>query len=135
MTAAVTVHDETPAGRRLRTFNLDLGLDLPTARITVEALIRKRVQEEVAQHNRAPVELFQGLVQPPGAERTTHGYRLPDRRSIDSEAQVLRALDAFCRNGFIVIVNDRQMERLDEAFELRAGTEISFVKLVPLVGG
>ncbi len=131
MTTAVTVHDETPAGRRTRTFSLDFL----TARITVEALIRKRVEEEVEEHNHGAGELFQGLVQPQGAERTAQGYRLPARRTIDAEAQVLRALDAFTRNGFIVIVDDRQLERLDEEFELRAETEISFVKLVPLVGG
>lgn len=131
MATVVTVHDETPAGRRIRSFSLDFL----TAPITVEALIRKRVEEEVEEHNRAAGELFQGLVQPQGAERTARGYRLPSRRAIDAEAQALRALDAFTRNGFIVIVDNRQMERLDEQFELRAGTEISFVRLVPLVGG
>ena len=131
MTTAITVHDETTAGRRVRSFSLDfLG-----ARISVEALIRKRVVEEVEEYNRTMGELFHGLVQPQGAEQTVKGYRLPSRRPIDAEAQVLRALDAFTRNGFIVIVDDRQLERLDEEFELRAGTEISFVKLVPLVGG
>lgn len=131
MATAVTVHDETPAGRRMRSFSLDFL----TARITVEALIRKRVVEEVDEHNRAAGELFHGLVQPQGAEQTVNGYRLPARRTIDAEAQALRALDAFTRNGFIVLVDERQLERLDEELDLRAGTEISFVKLVPLVGG
>jgi len=125
------IHDETAAGQRTRTFSLDFL----TARITVEALIRKRVQEEVDEYNRAAGELFQGLVQPQGAERTAQGYRMAAPRPIDAEAQALRALDAFTRNGFIVIVDHRQMERLEEQIELRSCTEISFLKLVPLVGG
>ncbi|HLZ71095.1 MAG TPA: hypothetical protein VKV26_14430 [Dehalococcoidia bacterium] len=129
--AAVTVHDETATGQCTRTFSLAFL----TAQITVAELISKRVCEEVDEYNRNAGELFQGLVQPLGAERTARGYRMTAPRPIDAEAQALRALEAFTRNGFIVIVDDRQVERLDEEIELRSGTEISFLKLVPLVGG
>jgi hypothetical protein len=33
------------------------------------------------------------------------------------------------------LVGHRQAERLDEEFEVKVDTEVSFVKLVPLVGG
>ena len=42
---------------------------------------------------------------------------------------------AFTRNGFFVLVGDRQVESLDEELELKVDTDVSFVKLVPLVGG
>jgi hypothetical protein len=34
-----------------------------------------------------------------------------------------------------MLVDDRQVEDLDEEIELRVSTEVSFVKLIPLVGG
>ena len=57
------------------------------------------------------------------------------RRRACEEAQYERALQAFARNGFFVLVGDRQVEDLDEDLELEADTEVSFVKLVALVGG
>lgn len=41
----------------------------------------------------------------------------------------------FERNGFLVLVDGRQVSELDERIELRADSEVEFVKLVPLVGG
>lgn len=53
----------------------------------------------------------------------------------DAEKQIARALEAFERNGFIVLIGDQQAESLDEGFLIQADTEVSFVKLVQLVGG
>jgi hypothetical protein len=93
------------------------------------------VCEEVAEYNRTTPEYFHGLVQPTDAERVLNGYRLRERRRIDPDAQVSRALSAFERNGFFIIVDACQMETLDQEITLRVGTEISFHKLIPLVGG
>lgn len=51
------------------------------------------------------------------------------------EAALARALDAFARNGFLVLVGDRQIEDPDEWVALGPATEVVFLKLVPLVGG
>ena len=81
--------------------------------------------------------MFRGLVTPSPAERLLNGEKdkTKSRRRIDWEAQYERALAAFARNGFFVLVGDRQVEDLDEEIELKVHTEVSFVKLVPLVGG
>jgi hypothetical protein len=42
---------------------------------------------------------------------------------------------AFRRNGFVVLVDERQVEDLDEVVDLFAGSVVTFLKLVPLVGG
>lgn len=131
MATAVTIRDETLSGERTTTFTLDFL----TARITVRELIRKRVYEEVEKYNRTTPEYFHGLVQPRDAERVLNGYRLRERRRIDPDAQVSRALSAFERNGFFIIVDDCQVETLDEEITLHVGTEIGFHKLIPLVGG
>ncbi|MEU1894850.1 hypothetical protein [Streptomyces pristinaespiralis] len=46
-----------------------------------------------------------------------------------------RALADFAGNGFLVLVGDRQLTGLDERVDLTAATEVTFLRLVPLVGG
>ena len=53
------------------------------------------------------------------------------RRAADRE----RALRAFAGNGLIVLVGDRQLTELDEEVEVTADTEVTFLRLIPLVGG
>ena len=56
-------------------------------------------------------------------------------RKIDWEEQYNKALKGFEGNGFFVLIGDRQAESLEQEFEITPDTEVSFVKLVPLVGG
>ncbi|MDQ0844611.1 hypothetical protein [Streptomyces sp. V1I6] len=46
-----------------------------------------------------------------------------------------RALAAFGSNGFLVLVGERQLTDLDERVDITASTEVTFLRLVPLVGG
>jgi hypothetical protein len=57
------------------------------------------------------------------------------RRKIDPEKQFELALRAFYTNGFILLVDDKQVEELEEEIEVRPDTTVTFLKLVPLVGG
>jgi hypothetical protein len=93
------------------------------------------VYQEVQDHNARVPEYFSGLVQPTNAERTLHGYRLRERRHIDWKEQYERAVEAFEHKGILVLVGDRQVNSLDEEIELRPDTQVSFVRLVMLVGG
>jgi len=129
--ATLTICDETVVGEK----GSGWTLEFETARISARELIRKRVYEEVREYNLKEPEIFRGLVQPTDAERALNGYRLRERRQIDWQAQFKRAVEAFERNGFFILVDDRQVESLDEEIEIKLRTEVSFVKLVPLVGG
>jgi hypothetical protein len=129
--AVVTVRDETPSGRAIDTWVLP---DLPDS-ITARELLRLRVREEVARYNSTRPEYFRGLVQPTEAEATLNGYRLKSERRLDWEKQADAACTAFGRNGFVMLVGDHQIEELDEVIDLRADPEVSFVRLIPLVGG
>ncbi len=53
----------------------------------------------------------------------------------DPEERTRTTLDAFSRNAFVVLVDDRQVTALDEKIRLHAGSRVTFLKLVPLVGG
>ncbi len=129
--ATVTFVDETTSGERRDSW----GLEIAEERLTVGELIRRRVFQEVAEYNARQPEVFSGLVQPSDAERTLNGYRLRTPRRIDPEAQTALALKAFRSNGFLLLVGDRQVEDADEVVDLPLGTEVVFLKLVPLVGG
>ncbi|MFF8941030.1 hypothetical protein ACF1A5_01905 [Streptomyces sp. NPDC014864] len=129
--AIVTFVDETTAGDR----GAGWGLEIAEERLTVRELIRRRVFQEVAEYNARTPRVFQGLVQPRDAERVLNGYALRTPRRIDPGAQAGLALAAFAGNGFLVLVGDRQVTDPDEEVELAPGTEVTFLKLVPLVGG
>ena len=130
------VRDETPTGQSLS----ELTLEFLSERITVRELIRERVHHEVNQFNRRQSgDLFQGLVQPAHADVVLNGarseYRLKKDRPIDGEAQFEQALAGFEANRFFVIIDDRQVESLDQEFKIGPRTVVSFVKLIPLIGG
>jgi hypothetical protein len=110
-------------------------LDVLTARITVRELIRARVANEVRDYNLSQPEYFRGLVQPTDAESTLNGFKMRKRRKIDPEKQFELAIKAFYTNGFILLVDDRQVDDLEEEIEVRPDTTVTFLKLVPLVGG
>ena len=134
MSATVLIRDETASGEPVHEFPLEFASE----HITVRDLIRERVYQEVSEYNfrsRREGGLFHGLVQPTDAERTLNGFKVPKGRDIDWEAQFARAIDAFGRNGFFILVNDRQAEALDEPIVIGPRTYVSFVKLTPLVGG
>lgn len=126
----VTIIDESMLGQK-RAWNLEL-LD---ETLTLRELIRRRIYQEVTEFNAKQALSFQGLVQPNDTERTLNGYRLQRAHKLDWQVQYEKAIEAFSRRGFIVLVNERQVENLDATVALPAGSEVTFFKLVPLVGG
>jgi hypothetical protein len=130
MPFSVSVYDETSAGERVG----PLELACLTERLTVRELLRAYVYQTVSEHNaRQPAR--DALVEPSAIERLLNGARTTQPERLDWQAQYARALRAFERNGFLVLLNDRQLVDLDEDIELAAGAEVIFLKLVPLVGG
>src|SRR5579875_1450548 len=107
MPDVITLYDETLWGERTPA----LRLSLLSSRITLRELIRRRIFEEVQEHNAAPATPFRGLVTPSETECALNGDKdksaTPHR--IDWEAQYARACEAFERNGFFVLVGDRQI--------------------------
>ncbi len=126
----VGIVDETVAGGR-DAWQLEIFDERPTLR----ELIRRRLFQEVAEHNARGATAVRGLVQPTGAERELNGEPARHHRRLDPEEESARALEAFRRNGFVVLVDDRQVDDLDEPVALTAATQVTFLRLVPLVGG
>ena len=130
----LTIRDESATGNVTN----ELTLDVLAETITVRELIRSRVYQEVQDYNlrrRTGQPEFRGLVTPSDAERTLNGVKLRKPREIDWKDQFEKACDAFEHNGFFILVDDKQAEGLEQQFTIASTTTVSFVKLVPLVGG
>lgn len=82
-------------------------IEFLTERITVRDLIRERVLHEVRRQPYAN----------------------------DPEVQVEQALHGFDNNAFFVLIGNEQADRLDQEFTVGPATAVTFVKLIPLVGG
>ena len=131
MPITINIKDETAGGSIINETPITLDNELTT----VKAIILARVNAEVEVYNDKQPEYFQGLVQPADAEKTLNGYRLKAKKQIDPAQQCLVALDAFKKNGYFVLIDNIQAESLEQMVVINSSTNISFVKLTPLIGG
>jgi hypothetical protein len=154
MNAVVEIYDERRPGaeRQLRH-----RLKLPTERMTARDLIRCRIEADVALHNAVERARLDGtiavreanrdtrntwLVTPGAVERALNGPRacgpgVKGKRTtlIESEPLIAVALEAFARNGFFMMFDGRQIVDLDEVLTVEQDSAVTFLRLVPLVGG
>jgi hypothetical protein len=154
MNAVLGVYDaQRPGAER----ELRHRLALPSERITARDLIRCRIEADVALHNAAESARVEAriaadedgsagawLVKPGEVERALNGPRgaygpgVPARKSpvlVRSEPLVAAALAAFARSGLFMIFDGRQIEDLDEVLTVEPDSAVTFLRLVPLVGG
>jgi len=125
------ITDETFAGKILN----EISISVSGERLTVRDIIEARVYAEVEDYNQKLPEIYHGLVQPKDAEIVLNGFRVKPKVQVDAEKQLYTALDAFQKNGFFVIIDDTQAEKLEDEVLLHKDSTVSFVKLTPLVGG
>jgi len=133
MLTKLLIRDETTAslGKTEHTFTVHVSGE----KISIRELIHQRVTQEVEEFNNRQPAVFRMLVQPNDTERTLNGFKFHKPRLVDPITQYEKTIEAFERNGFIVLVDDRQVERLDDEIALHPETTVTFLKLVPLVGG
>lgn len=127
----LSIRDENFAGKVLH----EVLVSFSTEAVTIKDIIDARVRAEVDAYNKKLPEYFNGLIEPTDAEKTLNGYRLRNKKAIDSEKQTYVALDAFQKNGFFVLVDNEQCTSLEQQVTLTVDTQISFIKLTPLAGG
>jgi len=137
------IHDELLG----RSKEAVLTIDCLTEKLTVRELIRQRIYQEVDDYNRQldskkQSEFPKLLVTPTGVEsllnretRENSEKNRQRRQKINWEKQYELACQGFNSNAFFVLVDDRQAEDLEESFQVAIDTDLTFVKLVPLVGG
>jgi hypothetical protein len=129
--ATVTCIDETGFGNKTN----ELHLDLNETTMPLRELLRRRIYQEVSEHNARLRQPFQGLIQPSETEKTLNGSRVRTPHKLSWERQYRKAVEAFERRGFLVLVDELQVSSLDTDVDLQANPRLTFLKLVPLVGG
>jgi hypothetical protein len=136
ITTTVTLCHETTSGETSDFVLVDFLDEVTTPR----ELIRRWVYEAARERNQQPTCPFGNRVQPSEMETLLNGYddSLPLTRQpakIDWEQAYAEAITAFTHSRYFVLVDDRQVTNLDEDVYLKMDTRVSFLKLVPLVGG
>ena len=99
--------------------------------LTVRELIQQRIKQEVQNYNNNVQQVTQLLIKPLDIEQQLN----KKKRKIDPETQIKKALQAFQQNGFFILVDEQQVESLEQTIIIMPDTEVSFFRLVPLVGG
>ncbi len=122
------VKDESAAGDLLH----EIILQFDSEYISAKELIEARVTAEIERYENDVKSFANNLVKPSNLEQRLNQSKSP---SIDPEKQIYIALKAFQNNGFILLVDEEQVETLDEKFLVAEATQVSFIKLTPLVGG
>ena len=131
VSSTLATYDETTSGRSTHTF----AFDWRKVSLSVRELIRARIYQEVHEYNHGIPECFRGIVAPTEAEPTAVGYKLRQGRRIDWQQQFERALEAFENKEFLIVVGEQQAQSLHQEFEMKPDTEVSFIKMMPLVSG
>ncbi|HEX2988956.1 MAG TPA: hypothetical protein VHS06_12415 [Chloroflexota bacterium] len=136
---AVGVHDIGP-----------VALQLMEERLTVAELIRRTVEEQVrellvrrklaADQARQLLDR-QYLTEKEIARQAEHGaVRYPSGRvrqepPIDPAAEVWKALRGFENGSYLILIDGRRMERLEETIDFAPGVQVTFLRVMPLMGG
>lgn len=134
MSVSVLIRDEMLGGANAEPF----VLEFPSERMSIRELIRERVYQEVEDHNRGGPEQHPSrmkLVEPTKQQAELNGEKERRPRQIDWKAQFEKACEAYEKGRIIVLVADKQTRSLDEMVELTRGVEVTFLRLVLLVGG
>jgi hypothetical protein len=133
MLTELLIRDETTAslGKTEHTFTVHVSGE----KISIRELIRQRVIQEVEEYNKRQPTVFRMLVQPSDTERTLNGFKFHKPRLVNPITQYEKAIEAFEGNGFIVLVDNYQVQSLEDEIALHPETSVTFLKLVPLVGG
>ncbi len=141
MAVTLKVVDEFFGGSRPGRFN---GVDLQIAShgTTAREIISLRVSTEIYRLRRedAKARTFtRSLLVDADTQEVLLNPAIPlrqgGRTALDIEEEIERANAAFNNRKFIMLVDDRQIDELDDGVGLRPDSEVLFLFLSPLKGG
>jgi len=127
----INITDITAMGQLLH----ELQMSLPRPSIGIRELIDIRVRLEVENYIQGKRHAGYELFAVDEVEKLLNGRGSGVAPQFDAEKHVQRAMSGFSSNRFFVIVNDRQVTDIDEKVAVADTTNVSFMQLMPLVGG
>jgi hypothetical protein len=117
-------------------------LRLISERVTPREIIRRRVEQEVAELNdtRRSSGITRSFIVdlPSHSPEALLNGRLASKQPLillDADVEADRALAAFQKGAFILLADDHQVEDLDAPITVGSDSEIVFLYLTPLKGG
>ena len=116
---------------------VEMLLKIASVQLTARDLIAERVRAECDNRllDRGGTAVAP-LVSPTQDESRLNGLKnLLMLRAENVDQQIDRAITAFGQNAFLLLVDDRQVESLDEPVDVRENSVVTFLRLTPLVGG
>ncbi len=115
----------------------EMLLQLSSNTLTAADLISERVRAELDERHSSQLDGgHQFLVQPEADEVRLNGKKDGrTARAADPDVCVAKALEGFENNAFILLVDDKQIETLEEPIDISENSVVTFLKLTPLVGG
>lgn len=131
MVTTIRTFEETTSGAREAGPDLWFITTVASVRELIAAKVRATVEAENTKRAGIRTESFP-------ADSPEKRFNRPAERGpkpVGEEGQVEKALQAFERGTLIVLLPDGQADSLDEIVDLSPIDEVTFLRLVPLVGG
>ncbi|WP_146145587.1 hypothetical protein [Photobacterium jeanii] len=97
--------------------------------VSLKQIIELKVRAEIAN------KVHEAQLRREGKEWRLNAHAKSYVEHYDIDAEVNRAIEHFQRNGFFVLVNDKQITALNQMIVWREDLRITFLQLVPLIGG
>ncbi len=126
----------------------NIALELLNEQLTVRDLISQTVEEQIRDlllHQKLDTDKARNILHRQyltdadvQAQSKTGAVKVPSekpQRPIAIPNEVEKALDAFERGVYLVVVDGSQADTLDKVLTLTPTSKITFLRLTPLVGG
>ena len=114
----------------------EILVEIENEKITVGELMRLKVEKEVEKYNEQVKKENQGYLNDYEEKlNLVKNKNAVQRKLADVEKEVYRAFEAFQNNQIFITVDKTQVETLEEEVLLNGDTDVSFVRMTPLVGG
>ncbi len=106
-------------------------LDIDEEQNTLHEVIRSRIYQEVSEYNARRRKQLLCLIPP-----TPHCSDPADAVApLDWQVHYEQAIKAFEQKRYIVLIDERQVTELDRLIQFSAHSTVTFLKLIPLIGG
>jgi hypothetical protein len=123
----ITLQDASLQGQQQSPWQMDIFEEQSTLR----EILRSRIYQEVSEYNAKKRSQSLCLITPRPVEPQQADAAPP----VDWQIHYEQAIAAFMKKRYLVLINGRQMTKLDAPVHLTDQTTITFLKLIPLIGG
>lgn len=124
------IKEENFAGKILD----EILLDIESKSLTLKELIQKKIAQNIS-HQNQKIQIEQKQYENEFEQKLNPNHKAWEKKKLDTEKEVYRALEVFNNNGFLVMVDNRQITDLEEEILVFDDTQVSFIRLTQLVGG